>query len=219
MAACGLEARTPLGGEPRAPAGCFALGQFTLLGRRPSFLRKQESRPPALWPLEAGSHPAEGGHPGRHAGWKPALLQEERDALHSSVICSHDTICATRPGGVMRINLSGGQRTIFPSPLEGEGGRRPGEGATDPRRGLERFTISCSRARPRSSGKTLAGPKRPGRGWGGLPAWEGGHPGRHAGWKPALLQEERDALHSSVICSHDTICVTRPERGYALFPL
>ena len=49
--------------------------------------------------------------------------------------------------------------------------------------------------------------------------WEGGHPGRHAGWKPALLQEERDALHSSVICSHDTICVTRPERGYALFPL
>ena len=52
-----------------------------------------------------------------------------------------------------------------------------------------------------------------------LPAWEGGHPGRHAGWKPALLQEERDALHSSVICSHDTICATRPERGYALFPL
>ena len=60
--------------------------------------------------------------------------------------------------------------------------------------GLERFTISCSRARPRSSGKTRAGTKRPGRGWGGLPAWEGGHPGRHAGWKPALLQEERDAL-------------------------
>ena len=126
---------------------------------------------------------------------------------------------------VMHINLSGGQRTIFPSPtpsprgsgalffpspLEGEGGRRPGEGATDPRRGLARFTISCSRARPRSSGKTRAGPKRPGRGWGGLPAWEGGHPGRHAGWKPALLQEERDALHSSVICSNDTICITRP---------
>ena len=36
---------------------------------------------------------------------------------------------------------------------------------------------------------------------GGLPAWEGGHPGRHAGWKPALLKEERDALHSIVICS------------------
>ena len=34
---------------------------------------------------------------------------------------------------------------------------------------------------------------------GGLPAWEGGHPGRHAGWKPALLKEERDALHSIVI--------------------
>ena len=32
---------------------------------------------------------------------------------------------------------------------------------------------------------------------GGLPAWEGGHPGRHAGWKPALLKEERDALHCS----------------------
>ena len=44
------------------------------------------------------------------------------------------------------------------------------------------------------------------RGWEGSPAWEGG-------------QEERDALHSSVICSNDTICVTRPERGYALFPL
>ena len=31
------------------------------------------------------------------------------------------------------------------------------------------------------------------------PPWEGGHPGRHAGWKPALLKEERDALHSSVL--------------------
>ena len=31
--------------------------------------------------------------------------------------------------------------------------------------------------------------------------WEGGHPGRHAGWKPALLKEERDALHNIVICS------------------
>ena len=48
---------------------------------------------------------------------------------------------------------------------------------------------------------------------GGSPAWEGGHPGRHAGWKPALLKEERDALHSSVICSNDTICITRPKRG------
>ena len=41
---------------------------------------------------------------------------------------------------------------------------------------LERFTISCSRASPRSSGKTRAGPKRPGRGWGaprlgGRPSW------------------------------------------------
>ena len=35
-----------------------------------------------------------------------------------------------------------------------------------------------------------------------LPSWEGGHPGRHAGWKPALLKEERDALHSIVICSN-----------------
>ena len=66
---------------------------------------------------------------------------------------------------------------------------------------LERFTISCRRASPRSSGKTRAGTKRPGRGWGGLPTWEGGHPGRYAGWKPALLKEERDALHSIVICS------------------
>ena len=34
----------------------------------------------------------------------------------------------------------------------------------------------------------------PGQGGdGGAPAWEGGHPGRHAGWKPALLKEERDA--------------------------
>ncbi len=47
---------------------------------------------------------------------------------------------------------------------------------------LESFTISCSRASPRSSGKTMAGTKRPGR-------------------EPALLKEERDALHSIVICS------------------
>ena len=45
---------------------------------------------------------------------------------------------------------------------------------------------------------------------GRLPVWEGGHPGRHAGWKPALLKEERAALHSSVICSNDTICITPP---------
>ena len=40
---------------------------------------------------------------------------------------------------------------------------------------------------------------------GGLPAWEGGHPGRHAGWKPALLKEERDTLHSIVICSRSPL--------------
>ena len=62
---------------------------------------------------------------------------------------------------------------------------------------LERFTLSCSRASPRSSGKTGAGTKRPGRGWGGLPAWEGGHPGRHAGWKPAFLKEERETRYTA----------------------
>ena len=123
--------------------------------------------------------------------------------MHINLSASADYFSLTPPP------LPEGEGLLSLSP-GGRGGRRPGEGATDPRRGLERFTISCSRARPRSSGKTRAGTKRPGRGWGGLPAWEGGHPGRHAGWKPALLQEERDALHSSVICSHDTICATRP---------
>ena len=32
-----------------------------------------------------------------------------------------------------------------------------------------------------------------------LPSWEGGHLGRHAGWKPALLKEERAARHS-ILC-------------------
>ena len=35
-----------------------------------------------------------------------------------------------------------------------------------------------------------------------FPAWEGGQDGRHAGWKPALLKEARDALRSIVICSN-----------------
>ena len=65
---------------------------------------------------------------------------------------------------------------------------------------LERFTIGCSRAGPRSAGKTMAGTKRPGRRW-GAPRLEGGHPGRHAGWKPALLKEERDALRGIGICA------------------
>ena len=49
-------------------------------------------------------------------------------------------------------------------------------------RRLERFTISCSRASPRSSGKTRAGTKRPGRGCGGSP------PGRAAILAPCGLE-------------------------------
>ena len=80
-------------------------------------------------------------------------------------------------------------------------------------RHLAHFTIRWSRASPRSSGRTLACPKRPRRGGGGLPAWEGGHPGRHAGWKPALLKEESDVLHSSVICSRACGAPYPPDRG------
>ena len=47
---------------------------------------------------------------------------------------------------------------------------------------------------------------------GGLPAWEGGHPGRHAGWKPALLKEERDARHGSLICSRANDDAVRLQR-------
>ena len=46
-------------------------------------------------------------------------------------------------------------------------------------------------------GKDTGLPHAAGEGMGGLPAWEGGH----AGFQPALLKEERDALHSSVICA------------------
>jgi len=50
-------------------------------------------------------------------------------------------------------------------------------------------------------GKDTGLPHTAREGIGGLPAWEGGHPGRHAGFQPTLLKEERDALHSSVICA------------------
>ena len=40
-----------------------------------------------------------------------------------------------------------------------------------------------------------------------LPAWEGGQDGRHAGFQPALLKEERDAPYNIVIYS------SHPENG------
>ncbi len=66
-------------------------------------------------------------------------------------------------------------------------------------RHLAHFTRGCSRASPLSSGRPLDCSKRPRRGGGGLPSWEGSHPGRYAGWKPALLKEKRAVLHSSVV--------------------
>ena len=53
---------------------------------------------------------------------------------------------------------------------------------------LERFTISCSRAGPRSSGKTRAGTKRPGRGWGGSPPGRAPRLGGRPSWPPCGLE-------------------------------
>ncbi len=66
---------------PEAPAnqwGGDAYCGVSLPGTGPA-APPRAARPPAAW---------EGGHPGRHAGFQPALLKKERAALHSIVICS-----------------------------------------------------------------------------------------------------------------------------------